>query len=102
MLTMQGLREEGHFLPGSLAARLSPRPDQKEEDAPMLQSQTCSQPVADGGWRTELGVLPVLSEMSGIKTSRSSGKFCLVCSLDLTVYEETWAPQTPALVPGNS
>ena len=33
-------------------------------EALKLPSQTCSRSTADGGWRAELGVLPVLSGIS--------------------------------------
>ena len=63
-------------------------------EALKLPSQTCSQSTADGGWRAELGVLPVLSGMSEKTKSGAFREFCLLCALGLIRREETQYPYT--------
>lgn len=90
---MQGLREEGRVSAGLLATSLSLGSSPMREEALKLQRQTCSRPAADGGWRAEMGILPVLSGMSEETKSRASREFRLVCALGLIRWEETWHPR---------
>ena len=91
---MQSLREEGKVSVGPAGDQPVPGIHQVQAEALKLPSQTCSRSAADGGWRAELGVLPVLSGMSEKTKSRAFREFWLLCALDLIRREETRYPYT--------
>lgn len=80
-------------LPGLLATSLSWDPDQVQARSGLPTD--CFWSAADGGWRAELGVLPVLYG-TGIEKTKSGAfrEFRLLCALGLIRWEETRSPYT--------